>query len=156
MIADEAERPARGQYVNGHFLLPHLPSVLSAECEYQPKRHVRSHVTLVAQSMCTVTKLTEFVGALRRLGRFQDAMIIIHADHGTLRRERPLLLVKYPRREAEPFEIAPHVVQLADIAPTIHESLGLEHTRFDGVPLDHDAPGARQEITVWLAKPTPK
>ena len=154
MTADEAARPARGQYINAHFLLPHTPHVLSAECEYQPERF-DSRVTLVAQSMCTVAKITEFVELLRLLGRFRDAMIVIHSDHGTLHRYRPLLMVKAPGRAAEEFETALEVVQLADVAPTIQSTLDLDLTGLDGIPLD-DTPGVTREIDLWAAKPSLK
>ncbi len=150
MLDEEAGRPPRGQYVNGHFLIPHAPHVLSSECEYQPGR-TASTLTLVAQSVCAVNKIRQLIGELRRLGRFTDAMVVIHGDHGTIHRDRPLLLFKQPGRAEEPFEIASHVVQLADVVPTIHRLLGLELDGLDGVPLD-DA-SAERNIRVYLAKP---
>ncbi len=151
MLEDEGQRPARGQYVNGHFLIPHSPFVLSARCEYQPSR-TKSLVTLTAQSMCTIAKLTELVDRLRALDRLEDAMVVVHADHGTMRRDRPLLLVKPPGRSDEKLEVARQVVQLADIAPTIHKAVGLDVAGFDGRPLD-ETKGVDREIKVFIANP---
>lgn len=153
LMKHEPRRPAHGQYVNGHFLIPHGPMVMSAECDYQPVRN-STRVTLVEQTMCTVNRLAAFVGLLRRLARFEDAMILVQSDHGTIRRDRPLLLVKYPGRNTEPLAIADHPVQLVDIVPTILDELGIDHSGMDGVSLKNDNPEARQEIKVWLAKPS--
>ena len=152
LMEHEPRRPAQGQYVNGHFLIPHAPMVMSAECGYQPARN-STRVALVEQTMCTVIRLAEFVGLLRRLARFEDAMILVQSDHGTIRRDRPLLLVKYPGRNTEPLVVADHPVQLVDIVPTILDELGIDYSGMDGVSLKNNDPKARPEIKVWLAKP---
>ncbi|MFT5446331.1 MAG: hypothetical protein ACI9DC_001497 [Gammaproteobacteria bacterium] len=131
MLADEPGRPARGQYVNAHFLVPHAPESLNAKCQYAPTmRRVREH--LIEQTVCTVTKIREIADTLRKLNRFRNAMIVIHSDHGNLQLLRPLLLVKYPGAESEPFRIDRQQVQLIDIAPSILEAIGVEHEDLDG------------------------
>ena len=137
LLEDEQRRPARGQYVNAHFLIPHAPESLNAACQYVPAMsRVVAH--LAEQTICTVMKIREIADTLRGFDRFRDAMIVIQSDHGTLRRARPLLLVKYPGAQTEPFQIARHEVQLIDIAPTILDALGLEHADLDGVNLQND------------------
>ena len=100
-------------------------------------------VNLAEQTICTVVKIREIADTLRALDRFRDAMIVIHSDHGTLRHDRPLVLVKYPGAQTEPFRIARHEVQLIDIAPTILDALGLDHADLDGVNLQNDEARAR-------------
>ena len=142
LLKDERRRPARGQYVNAHFLIPHAPESLTAECQYAPAMS-RLVVNLAEQTICTVVKIREIADTLRALDRFRDAMIVIHSDHGTLRPDRPLVLVKYPGAQTEPFRIARHEVQLIDIAPTILDALGLDHADLDGVNLQNDEARAR-------------
>ena len=139
LLEDEPRRAARGQYVNAHFLIPHAPESLNAQCQYAPAMR-RALVHLAEQTICTVMKIREIADTLRGLDRFRDAMVVIHSDHGVLRRGRPLMLVKYPGARAEPFQIARHEVQLIDVAPTILDALGLDHADLDGMNLQNDAP----------------
>ena len=95
-------------------------------------------MNLAEQTICTVAKIGQMSDTLRELGRFQNAMIVIHSDHGTLRRARPLLLVKYPGAKFEPLQIADHEVRLVDIVPTILDTFEIGHAELDGVHLqDH-------------------
>lgn len=83
-------------------------------------------------------RLGDVLGALRRLGRYDDALVIVTADHGELFGEhgrwghggdpvRELvhvpLIVKYPGRARVGVEERP--VSLTDVAPTILAVLGL-------------------------------
>ena len=136
-LEDEPRRSARGQYVSAHFLIPHAPQSLNAQCQYAPAMS-RVAVHVAEQTICTVMKIREIADTLRGFDRFRGAMIVIHSDHGTLRRDRPLMLVKYPGAQTEPFQIARHEVQLIDVAPTILDALGLEHADLDGVNLQND------------------
>jgi len=146
LLVDESRRATHGQYVTAHFLIPHAPESLNAQCQFVPEMN-RVLVNLAEQTICAATKIQEIANKLRELDRYRDAMIVIHSDHGTLRRGRPLILVKYPGAESEPFRIARHEVQLVDIAPTILDATGLDHVDLDGVNLQND--GARQDKARW-------
>jgi arylsulfatase A-like enzyme len=83
-------------------------------------------------------RLADLFAALKRLGRYDDALIVITADHGELFGERGRwghggdptyalvhvpLIVKYPRRARVGVEPAP--VSLADVPATVLATLGL-------------------------------
>jgi len=148
MIADEASRPAIGQYVKGHFLVPHGPYIVDGDCRY------RENVTYFAQATCTLRMVTEFLDELKRLGRYDSSIILVHADHGSwpvcrgkdldtldkamdeaIRRSsvrgyagvgidcaiRTLLLIKPPNASGGPLASSMRETQLADIPATLYD-----------------------------------
>ena len=78
LIEDERRRPATGQYVYGHLYMPHGPSVLDENCEYVP-----AGTDYEAQTTCATRMIVEFVDELKRLGRYDDSIIVLHSDHGS-------------------------------------------------------------------------
>ncbi|MBW3619933.1 MAG: hypothetical protein KY461_06785 [Actinobacteria bacterium] len=147
LIEDEARRPASGQYVLGHFILPHFPSVMEEDCAYE--EGVLTGV--VSQSRCAMLLVERFLSRLESLGRFENSLIVIHGDHGgryvrdgdrvgsvetkdvfseefSRARSRPVLLLKPPgvaRTGAPPLRSVPHPALLSDVSATIHATLGL-------------------------------
>ncbi len=75
-LADERLRPAGGQYVHAYFYPPHGPYQLDrygnyvGESSYDEQLHLATNMLL------------EIVETLKELGRFEDSLIIVHADHG--------------------------------------------------------------------------
>lgn len=162
MIREERDRPARGQYVFGHFLLPHEPFVLDSQCQY---RFVTDHQS---QTRCAFRLILELVNELKALGRFEGTSIVIHSDHGLWasgpeesgsfisepdaeklgingdryrwrngrvldRRSRALFLVKPAGSGQAPLRVSDRRVQLIDIAPTIAGLAGLQIGSTEGV-----------------------
>ena len=82
MLADEANRPARGQYVFFHAILPHWPFVVDDTCAYIGESDAAPHDAFLAQSVCALRLLDRLVARLRELDRLDDALIVVHADHG--------------------------------------------------------------------------
>ncbi len=150
LVSDLPQLPLGGNYVNAHLLIPHTPPDLNANCGYEPSR-VRNGFTLLEQTVCATVTIGEFADALRRLGRFTDALIVVHSDHGTINRERPLLLVKYPGRADEAMEQVPYPVQLLDVAPTVLQALGLDTSKLEGLPLPQVRADTVREFKVWTA-----
>lgn len=84
LLDNEASRPATGQYVFAHLILPHGPQVLDEACNYvgrttpddiSPKRYLK-------QVECAHKLITLLIERLRSLDRLDNALIIIHSDHG--------------------------------------------------------------------------
>lgn len=144
-IEREAGKPAHGRYEFVHLMLPHFPEVLGADCEYA----FGKLTTPEDQARCAIQAIREFIARLKELGRFEDSLILIHADHGKWMhydggelvasekgitdlewnwgRSRPLVLFK-PAGVAggvAPLIISRRPIGLLDLAPTILESLGL-------------------------------
>lgn len=75
-IADEKSRPESGQYVFLHVILPHSPFVWDASCQFMAKS------SYVNQSLCASKLMGEIVAELKRLGRYDNSLIIFQSDHG--------------------------------------------------------------------------
>ncbi len=78
LIHDERRRPASGQYVYGHIYLPHGPSVLDEDCEYVP-----AGTSYEVQATCVTRMMVELINELKRLGRYESSIIVLHSDHGS-------------------------------------------------------------------------
>lgn len=81
VLADEPLRPARGQYVYYHALIPHTPYLFDDECE--PLETVEATKARYFDfARCANLMVARLVDVLADLGRLDDALIIVHADHG--------------------------------------------------------------------------
>jgi hypothetical protein len=140
-----------------HLISPHAPWTTGESCIVlaadAPGR------SILDQSRCIMLAVAELVASMRRIGVFDDSVIIVHGDHGmcnpaNLPREgadnpdipkcvgnaNPLLMVKLPGQSGR-LRISDHLVELTDIAPTILEALSLEHP-YEGENV-FDADGTR-------------
>ena len=75
-LEDESQRTAHGNYVYAHVILPHPPFVWDASCE--PTKDSG----FAAQTVCATRLIGEVTAELKRLGRYDDSLIIIQSDHG--------------------------------------------------------------------------
>lgn len=82
MLADEPHRPAHGQYVFLHASLPHYPWALDGGCGYVGMAPEPSVEAYMAQAECGVRLIARLVETLKALGRYDDALIVVHGDHG--------------------------------------------------------------------------
>jgi sulfatase-like protein len=132
-LEQEADLPDHGRYTLVHVLIPHGPWVLGPECGYNP---YGSKTGIMEQYACTARMLLDLVETLRRLGRFDDALVVVQGDHGVkLRLERgrlvedeaallkPFLAVKPPGAKG-PLRATGAESTLLDLAPTIYDWLG--------------------------------
>jgi hypothetical protein len=80
LLADEEHRPARGQYVYYHALIPHHDHIMNERCELvESTWNAGGYWGHVACANLMIERLVE---TLRRLNRLDDALIVVHADHG--------------------------------------------------------------------------
>lgn len=104
MLAEESDRPGQGQYVFVHTMVPHHPYVVDSECRYKgPGSHPPDTAeasiiadSYLAQAKCGLRLVGKLVERLRALGRFQDALIIVHGDHGMETNHGGNLMSRYP------------------------------------------------------------
>lgn len=80
MQSDESERHPTGQYVFTHVFVPHSPYVLDEHCAVHAIDSFAD--SYVRQAACALRLVDEFLDTLRRLGRYDNSAILIHADHG--------------------------------------------------------------------------
>ena len=83
---EEAGRPANGQYLYAHAVLPHGPEVMDGRCEYigapPLKRTAQQHKQAYLHAECAVRLVVSFLRRLKELGRYDPATIVLHADTG--------------------------------------------------------------------------
>jgi hypothetical protein len=94
MMADEESLSPSGRYTLVHVLIPHPPLKLRADCTYSVGS---SKTEPIEQSRCALKLIEEFVDRLKELGRFDDSLIVIHADHGGAYRTKNDTLVTNAR-----------------------------------------------------------
>ncbi|MCM2258610.1 MAG: LTA synthase family protein, partial [Vicinamibacteria bacterium] len=147
---EEPRRPASGQYVFVHVMLPHTPYVLAADCtvvsdpDHEGPGPGGGASNPVEHARCATAQILAWVELLERLGRLDDALVVIHADHGALldwssgepvrpplagaRSLRSLLLVKLPGApRTGSLQISDAPATLLDVAPTILGTTGARH-----------------------------
>jgi hypothetical protein len=168
LVSEEGLHAPDGRYVYAHPALPHGPFVLDRRCRYVGPSEVRKRAYL-AQAQCAVKLVAQFLSELKRLGRYDQATIVVHADtgHGVggiNGRTRPagtrtegisdiglvytlnaLLMVKRPYAEG-PLEISETPTQLVDLFPTMLDILDLEFPyEMDGKSVFAIRPNERRE-----------
>ena len=144
----EPHLPARGRYTFVHLLLPHSPHILRSDCSEGGAR-----TDLKQQTECTLRLVRRFLETLRRLGRLDDSVVVIHGDHGSgyvpkggrLVADpsgdlRTLLLAK-PAGARGPLRAWPGPAGVIDIAPTLLALAGIPRDRgLDGRVLEGVVP----------------
>lgn len=152
LLVEEVRRPASGQYVFIHAMIPHAPWARDANCNFIPadqRTNENAGERVKGQTLCSLELVRWLVEQLRLLGRYDDSLIIVHSDHGFPRppegqedfnhnkvdsAEWPswlveslsagTLLVKWPG--ARGFAKSDLPVQTIDLAPTVLEHVGID------------------------------
>ena len=152
---EEAQRPANGQYVYAHALVPHGPEVMDGRCEYigapPLKRTAQQHKqAYLVHAECAVRLAVSFLHRLKQLGRYDAATIVLHSDTGhwtAFEPEQPsdepapttfdqlnrrllsevnaLLMFKRPHATG-PLRILETPTQLVDLYPTLLDILEMD------------------------------
>lgn len=143
---EEAVSTPGGRYIFIHLILPHFPTVMGAHCEYKKDKTTSAQ----EQASCALTVIQQLVTLLKKQGRFNQAIILAHGDHGakyllrdgkliktddayygphySLARSRPVLLFK-PSGETDKHALATdsRATDLLDIYPTLVDNLALKN-----------------------------
>jgi hypothetical protein len=102
-----------------------------------------------AEGKCAMCKIVQIINNLKNEGVFDNTMIIITADHGSVFQPdsidarfpysaaSPTLLIK-PLKSSSPFEISNVPAQLSDIPKTIASEFDLPNTSYPGIDLLSD------------------
>lgn len=80
LLADEIRRPAHGQYVYYHAMIPHPDFIFDEQCNVV--KVTGEPASYLAFVRCANLMLERLVQTLDRLGRLDEALVIVHADHG--------------------------------------------------------------------------
>lgn len=132
MINEEMENTFRFYHMRG----PHAPFYLSEDIRYEPTGR---EATLSSQGRGSLKIVYEYLEQMKELGIYDDATIIITADHGQGyildsdktsgkpdRTSRPIFIVKKPNEHGEAMKISNTPVSQAELLPTILEAVGAD------------------------------
>ena len=120
-----------------HMRGPHAPFYLSDDMKYDATGR---EVTLESQARGSLKIVYEYLEQLKTLGKYDDATIIITADHGQGnildseqnsgqpdKTSRPIFLVKSLKEHHEQMEISDAPVSQKQLLPTILQAFGAEY-----------------------------
>lgn len=83
---ETAKSPARRRYVYLHLILPHCPMTVDADCVYHGFRQRSTDAAYVedylAQARCSLRLVRKLLDLLAARDGGDEALIIIHSDHG--------------------------------------------------------------------------
>ena len=139
-----------------HMRGPHGPFYLSDDIKYEPTGR---EVTVQSQGRGSLKIVYEYLQQLKNIGLYDDATIIITADHGQGyildsdkisgkpdRTSRPIFLIKKPQEKGTGMNINSATVSQAELLPTIMSALGLEGEKY-GRSFDQIGEDERRERT---------
>ncbi len=89
-LDDEGSRPATGRYIFMHLMLPHPPFVLDQECNYVGRwkkaygveTPEKAQARYFNQVQCADKVIAMLWKKLESLGRLDNSLLIVQADHG--------------------------------------------------------------------------
>lgn len=123
-----------------HMRGPHSPFYLTEDLRYESTGRM---VTRISQGKGSLKIVYEYMEQMKALGVYEDAAIIITADHGQAdisdlntdkgkpdKTSRPLFLVKNPGEHHENMEISEAPVSQAELIPTILKALDMEYSSY--------------------------
>jgi hypothetical protein len=114
LVSDVIDAPRSGTMFLAHLLIPHHPYSVDDGCEIRrpvgdwKKPHLERdaadgavntaesraerYAEYIGQASCALTKIEQLIEAMKSAGKFENAIIIIHSDHGSrIERVRPRL-----------------------------------------------------------------
>lgn len=133
-----------------HMRGPHDPFYLTGDLRYEPSGRTS---TKEDQGKGSLKIVYEYMEQMKALGIYENATIIITADHGQRdilstekysghpdKTSRPIFLVKKSGEHHENMVISEAPVSQAEVAPTILEAFGMGHASygrtFEEIPVD--------------------
>lgn len=150
-----------------HSMVTHNPETLDADCRHT-KRRKGNTTEKVKQATCAMGLVTKLVAQLRRLGIYDETLIIIASDHGSdlvdnldkdqlsergitprhVARSMASLMIK-PIGATGALKISNTPAQLSDIPATVAESLLPPPTDMPGIDLLQAAGHPERERNYW-------
>lgn len=123
-----------------HMRGPHAPFYLSDDMRYEPTGR---RATRNSQGRGSMKIVYEYMRQLKELGLYDDATIIITADHGQGyildsdktsgqpdRTSRPIFFVKEPNQANDTMKISNAPVSQAELIPTIMKAFGIDWKQY--------------------------
>ena len=91
----------------------------------------------------------EYLNQLKELGVYDDATIVITADHGDMRDSQVVMFVKEPGEQHEQMKVSGAPISLHELRPTLAKLVGEDPTKYGETFYDF-AEDEPRERTVWV------
>lgn len=141
-----------------HMRGPHGPFYMTEELKYEPTGRMSSRS---AQGKGSLKIVYEYLEQLKALGKYEDATIIITADHGVGKivdtgqtsgcpnqTSRPLVLVKLQGEQHTGMQTSEAPVTQAELIPTILDAFGIAYAAYGRTFAEVPAGEQRQRVHI--------
>lgn len=163
-----------------HFLFTHFPIDFDADCEYRSDSYKwfeanQNQQAAYAETTCALRKLATLIDRLKKLGIYDNSLIIFKSDHGKIKsyfdthphnagfngnltwgldRYRPMLMIKDIDTRSDILTVSDRAVAISDLASTICPRLPASASCEAYTGVDMLAPSATQEppFSVYLPR----
>ncbi len=139
---------------SNYFIFQHLIGTHEFNTDEYGKYQEKTSVEETARGCMTI--MEEYLDELKRLGVYDDATIIITADHGGDWKEdmQVIYFIKQPGEvhDASPVTNAP--ISHCDLLPTVAQMAGMDHTKYGKSIYDFQQDEQR-ERTIWVRTKDP-
>lgn len=125
-----------------HLMGPHLYTT-------DTDGHYKENATLEETAKGCMVVVEEYLNQLKEQGVYEDATIIVTADHGGGYDSQVIFYMKQPGESHETTPVNDAPVSFCELLPTLAEAAGADAALF-GQTFDAFAPGEQRERTVWL------
>lgn len=132
---------------SNYFIVQHLigPHVLNTN-EFGGNKE---DATLEETTKGCMVIVEEYLNQLKTLGVYDDAAIIITADHGGQKDSQVIFYIKEPGETHEVSPVTDTPVSFKEFLPTVAELAGFDYTKY-GQSIHDFAEGIERERTVWV------
>lgn len=139
---------------SNYFIVQHLIGTHEFNTDEYGNYAERTSVEETARGCMTI--MEGYLEELKKLGVYDNATIIITADHGGCEKE-DLQVVYYVKQPGETHEVSPVTnapVSHCDLLPTVAQMAGLDYTKY-GISINDLSQDQQRERTVWIRKKDP-
>lgn len=148
------EQGLKADESSNYFIVQHLIGTHEFNTDENGNYREKTSVEETARGCMTI--MEAYLNQLKELGVYDDATIIITADHGGCDKE-DLQVIYFVKKPGETHEVSPVTnapVSHCDLLPTVAQMAGLDYTKYGDSIFDFDQDEQR-ERTLWLRTEDP-
>lgn len=132
---------------SNYFIVQHLMGTHLYDTDAEG--HYKEDVTMEETARGCMTIVNDYLQQLKDAGVYDDATIIVTADHGGYYDSQVIFFIKEPGEQHEESPVTDAPVSFCELLPTLAEAAGLESSEYGQTIYDFKA-GEKRERTVWL------
>ena len=148
------EQGLKADKSSNYFIVQHLIGTHEFNTDENGNYREKTSVEETARGCMTI--MEAYLNQLKELGVYDDATIIITADHGGCDKEdlQVIYFVKTPRETHEVSPVTNAPVSHCDLLPTVAQMAGLDYSKYGKPIFDYNQDDQR-ERTLWLRTEDP-